>query len=204
VDLLKIDPKNAGAQKVLLMAAVPIGLLLNHAMGMLTLYLKLPIYLDDIGTILVTILVGIPAGVITGFLTSVLGGLLINPVIPYYTCGFITMALVAGWMAKRGYFRTIPRTITTGILMGFVSGICTLPVVILLGGFSGTCTDATTALLLANGQSLFNSVFFANFVNNPFDKTIQCLLVVWIIRGFPKSLQTRFANSGYLIRNLIK
>jgi energy-coupling factor transport system substrate-specific component len=191
-------------KKVLLMATVPIGLLLNHAMGILTLYLKLPLYLDNIGMFLVTILVGVPAGVITGILSSLLGGLLINPVIPYYTASPIALALVAGWMAKKGYFRSIPRAIVTGILLGLVGATCNAPLVILFSGFTGTCTDATTALLLANGQSLFTSAFFANFVNDPFDKIIQCLLVVWMIRGFPKKLQIRFANSGYLMRNLIK
>lgn len=184
------------------MAVVPIGILLNHAMGMLTLYIKVPLYLDNIGTLLTIILVGTPAGVMTGILSSLLQGLLINPVIPYYTSTHIAIALFAGWMAKKGYFRTIPKTIVTGIFMGLVSGSANAPIVILLGGFTGTCTDVTTALLLANGQSIFKSAFLANFANEPFDKIIQCLLVVWLIRGMPRVLKNHFANSGYLARNL--
>lgn len=88
--------------------------------------------------------------------------------------------------------------------MGLISGSCNAPIVMLLGGFSGTCSDATTAILLAIGQSLFTSAFFANFVNAPFDKIIQCLIVVWLIRGFPKSLKAQFANSGYLAKNTLR
>ena len=191
-----------GDKNALVMAIVPIGLLLNHAMGMLTLYIKLPLYLDNIGTLLTTILVGTPAGILTAILSSLLGGLLINPVIPYYTCTPIGIALFTGWLAKKGYFRTIPKVIVAGILMGFVAGVCTAPIVILFSGFTGTCTDVTTALLLANGKSLFTSAFLANFANEPFDKIIQCLLVVWLIRGMPRALRNHFANSGYLARNL--
>lgn len=189
---------------VLLMATVPIGLLINHAMGTLTLYLKLPIYLDNIGTLLVTILVGTSAGVVTGILSSFFGGLLINPIIPCYTGGHIAITWLAGWMASKGFFRTIPRTIVTGILIGLLSGICTVPIVMLFDGFSGTCTDVTTALLLASGQSLFTSAFLANFANEPFDKTLQCLIVIWLIRGFPKNLKAWFTNSGYLMKNVVK
>lgn len=199
----KIDlASEQGDKNVLVMAIVPIGLLLNHVMGLVTLYLKAPLYLDNMGMFLVTILVGTRAGVITGILSSLLGGLLINPVIPYYTIAPVALALFAGWMAKKGYFRTIPKAIVTGILLGLVGGTCNAPIVALMGGFTGTCTDVTTALFLANGQSLFTSAFFANFVNDPFDKVIQCLLVVWLIRGMPRKLRNHFANSGYLARNL--
>ncbi|PWU05573.1 MAG: hypothetical protein C5B47_08815 [Verrucomicrobia bacterium] len=198
---------SAGKEKeknVLVMATMTVGLLLNHAGGVVTLYAKLPLFLDNMGTILVTILVGLPAGVITSILSSLLGAWFINPMIIYYTCTPIAIALCAGWMAKKGYFRSVPRTIGGAIVMGVVSGASAAPVVILFGGFTGTCTDVSTALLLAAGQSLFTSAFLSNFVNEPFDKIIQCLLVVWIIRGFPKALQTRFANSGYLIKNMKK
>lgn len=189
-------------QKVLWMATMPIGLVINHAMGMLTLYVKLPVYLDNIGALLVTILVGSRAGVINGLMTVLLGGLLINPMYPYYTANYVVVPLFGGWLAKIGFFRSIPKAILGGIMMGVISGLCTAPIVALFGGFSGTCTDVTTALFLATGQSLFTSAFLANVANDPLDKIIQCLLVVWLLRGFPKSLKARFANSGYLMRNV--
>lgn len=189
---------------VLLMGVISIGFLMDNAAAMLTLHLQLPIYLDSIGTLLVTILVGTRFGIITGIFSVLLEGILVNPVIPYYTMTAIAIAIFGGWMASKGFFRTIPKAILTGVLMGLLSGICNAPVVILSGGFTDTSTDATTVALLANGQSLFTSAFFANFVTMPFDKIIQCLLVVCMIRGFPKGLQSRFKNNGYLTRNLKK
>jgi hypothetical protein len=47
--------------------------------------LKLPVFLDAVGTVLVTILAGIPAGIATGLLSFLLGGLLVNPVMPNFS-----------------------------------------------------------------------------------------------------------------------
>lgn len=200
---VRIIPDSKQKRKIMpLMALILIGFLMDNVAAMLTQHLQLPIYLDSIGTLLVTILVGTRFGIITGIFSCLLEGILINPIIPYYTFTAIAIAIFGGWMASKGFFRTIVKTILTGILMGLLSGVCNAPVVVLMGGFSGSSTDATTVALLANGHSLFTSAFFANFVTMPFDKIIQCLLVVLMIRGFPKSLQARFINSGYLIRNV--
>jgi|GEM_PF-6302742 hypothetical protein len=102
------------------MGVISIGFLMDNAAAMLTLHLKLPISPDSIGTLLVTILFGI----ITGIFSCLLEGILVDPVIPYYTMTAIAIAIFGGWMASKEFFQTIPRTILTGILMGLPPGIC--------------------------------------------------------------------------------
>lgn len=195
-------PSRYQEQNALLLATVPIGTLLNLSMGTLTMYLKLPIFLDATGTLVTTILVGVPAGIATAISSSLLGGLLVNPVIPYYTGTQVALAIVTGWMAKKGFFCSMPKAIVTGLLLGITAAITSAPIVILFGGFTGTCTDMTTALLLANGQSFFQSVFWSNFANEPLDKVVQCLVVSWLSKSLPRTLKEHFVHSGYLSRNL--
>ncbi len=187
-------------EKILLMAVAPIGIVMNLVMGLLTQWLKLPIYLDAIGTLLTTVLVGIPGGIVTGIASSLIGGLLINPVHVHYTGTQVAIAVFAGWMVKKGYLCSIPKTIVTGILLGVVAAIVSAPIVIAFSGITGTCTDMTMALLLASGKSLFQSVFWANFANEPLDKVIQCFLMLWIVHNLPFRCKKHFPNLTNLER----
>ena len=198
------DLKNQQLEKNRLwMAIVPLGILINLGMETLTIHLKLPVYLDAIGTLLVTILAGIPAGIATGITASLLGGILINPMVPYYTGTIIALAIFGGLLARKGFFQSIPKTILTGILLGIIAGTVSAPVTVLLfGGVTGTGVDAITAVLLATGESIMKSVFLTNSITEPLDKTLQCLLVFWLIKSLPRNIRARFANIGYLERNL--
>ncbi|PWU11800.1 MAG: hypothetical protein C5B47_00290 [Verrucomicrobia bacterium] len=183
---------------LLLMAIAPIGIVMNSGMGLLTQWLKLPIYLDAIGTLVATVLTGIPGGIVTGIASSLFYGLFFNPVVPFYGGTQVAIAIFTGWMLKKRFLRTTPRIIFTGISLGVVSAIASAPVVIAFSGVTGTCTDMTMALLLASGRSLFQSVFWANFANEPFDKLIQCLITLWIVRRLPLRCKKHFPNLVHL------
>lgn len=194
--------KEQQEKNILLMATIPIGTLMNLGLGALTQHLKLPVYLDATGTLVVTVFMGIPAGIATGVSSSLLGGLLINPMVPYYTGTLVALAIVGGVMAKRGFFRSLPRVILTGILLGIVAGIVSAPITIkLFGGATGTGVDILTAFQLATGKSIAKSVFATNFFTEPLDKTLQCLIVFWLIKSLPRTLRNYFMCSGYLRRN---
>ena len=50
----------------LTLALIPVAIAINIAIGQIIVLLKLPIYLDSIGTVLVGMLVGPIAGLLTG------------------------------------------------------------------------------------------------------------------------------------------
>ena len=64
------------------LALIPLGIGLNMSLGTIVSMLKLPIYLDMIGTIVVTILSGLWAGVLTATLTQLIVSATVNPI--YY------------------------------------------------------------------------------------------------------------------------
>jgi len=87
---------------------IPIAIAINIAIGQLVYFLKLPIYLDSIGTVLVGALVGPWAGAVTGGLANVLWGIVPPPLQNAYSVPFFYVAIVIGLMAgffgKRGIF----------------------------------------------------------------------------------------------------
>jgi energy-coupling factor transport system substrate-specific component len=191
-----------GGKWPLLLATVPVGVLLNLGIGTLVHLLKLPLFLDAVGTVLVTILAGIPAGIATGVLSFLLGGLLVNPVMPYFSGTQAAIAIFVGLMARASFFRSVPRTVLTGILLGVVAAIVSAPVIVkLFGGITGSGSGVITAFLLAAGQSVIKSVFLTGVACEPVDKTLQCLLAFWLLRSLPRTLKTRYVNAGYVERN---
>ncbi len=183
-------------------ALVPLGVLLNLGIGTLVHLLKLPVFLDAVGTILVTILIGIRWGAATGILSFLAAGVIVNPVLPWFSGTQAVIALVAGIFARRGFFRNVPRTIATGIVVGIAAGIVSAPVIIyLFGGITGSGSGLITSFLLASGKKIVESVILTGLSCEPLDKTLQCLLAYWLIRSIPRQLRRQVEPLGYLRQN---
>jgi energy-coupling factor transport system substrate-specific component len=180
---------------------VSVGIVLNMAIGTLVHVLKLPVYLDAVGTIIVTLLAGIPAGVITGVFSFLLGGLVTNPVLPWFSGTQAAIAIYCGLLAARGAFSSYTRTALTGVGLGVVAGVVSAPVIVyLFGGITGSGASLIVAFLLASGRSLLQSVLLSGVAAEPVDKLLQCLLATWLLHGVPKTILGQF-REGYLIRN---
>ena len=54
---------------------IPVAIAINIAIGQIVVLLKLPVFLDSIGTVLVAILCGPVAGALTGTLSNTIWGL---------------------------------------------------------------------------------------------------------------------------------
>lgn len=188
--------------KTAALALVPLGVLLNLGIGTIVHLLKLPLFVDAVGTILITLLIGWRWGAVTGVLSFLVGGVLTNPVLPWFCGTQAVVAIVAGIMASKGWFRTIPRTIVTGIVIGIAAGIVSAPVIIkLFGGITGSGSGFITSFLLASGKKVLDSVILTGLSCEPIDKTLQCLLVFWLSRTLPMRFRQRLEPLGYLRQN---
>lgn len=188
--------------KTLALAMIPVGIAINLSIGTLVSILKLPLFVDAVGTILVTLLLGMRAGVIAGVLSFLIGGLLVNPVMPWFSGTQAAIAIYVGLMARAGFFRSLPRVVLCGIGLGIVAATVSAPVIVkLFGGITGSGSGVITAFFLATGKSILKSVFLTGISCEPIDKTLQCLLAFWMLRSLPKKLLSRFAGRGYLEKN---
>lgn len=198
-DSMETDsPKTITPQTLALISA---GIVLNMVIGTIVHVLKIPVYLDAVGTIAVTLLAGVSAGMITGVLSFVFAGLVTNPVLPWFSGTQAAIAIYCGVVAARGGFASYPRTALSGIGLGVIAGVVSAPVIVyLFGGITGSGASLIVAFLLASGRSLLQSVLLSGVAAEPVDKLLQCLLAVWLLRGLPKGILDHF-REGYLIQN---
>ncbi|MDW6023214.1 ECF transporter S component [Mesorhizobium sp. BAC0120] len=158
-----------------------IAIVINVVVGQLAVWVKLPLYIDAVGTVLVAILAGPLAGAVTGVLTNLIWGLVSDPVAAAFFPVSLVVGLVAGLMARLGWFRTLGKTAVSGVVVGVISTIVAVPIIVyMFGGVTGAGTDFATAYFVAVGQELIKSVAVANLATNLIDKILTCA-IAWII-----------------------
>lgn len=92
---------------------IPIAVGINLIGGTLCSTLKLPLFLDMIGTIVIACLSGPWVSALCGLLTNVFLALVANPVYLPYSLVSILCGLVTGYMVKAGFFKKIWGVILT-------------------------------------------------------------------------------------------
>src|SRR3954451_19010981 len=137
---------------------IPIAIAINIILGQtVAAALKLPVYLDSIGTILV----GVIAGPIAGALTGGLANLIWTYVLPApfhsdYAAPFFIVAveigLLAGVFGRLGFFRSRPNTPPGRLVVG-AAVVAVIVAVIGIYGFLPFYTDSKT--------NIFQLFFFA-------------------------------------------
>lgn len=204
-DSVGAAPLPAAPRRALTLSLVIAGIALNLSLGTLVHAVRAPLYVDAVGTILVALLAGWRAGAATGVASFLIGGALTNPVLPWFSATQAAIAIFVHAAARRGGFRTWPRVLLSGVLLGVVAGLVSAPVIVkLFGGITGSGASLVVAFLLASGQSVMKSVVLSGLASEPLDKTLQCILAVWILRGLPRTLLARFDGGSLRENGLLK
>lgn len=171
---------------------IPIGVGINIVVGSIIQTLKLPLFLDAIGTLLVAIFAGPWVAVIVGGLTNVVIGFTVGPQLIPFALVNISFALVVGYMAQRGWFKIDNvygywKLIATGFILAIVNTIVATPLnVLIFGGLVGTGQDIVTAFFLASGFSIWVSSTFSSFiVGGIVDKTISIFIAYFVAQSVP-------------------
>ncbi|GAB4504926.1 MAG: ECF transporter S component [Anaerolineales bacterium] len=172
---------------------IPVAIAINVVMGQIVVLLKLPVYLDSIGTMLVGALCGPWAGALTGTLSNIIWGLAIDPnAFPWWPVAFF-IGLVTGFCARGGLFKNWWKVIITGFLVALTAAIVSTPIAVYLyGGITASGSSFITAYLLQTGQGVLQAVFSTNFLVEPVDKISTALLAFAIIQGLSRRFLARF------------
>ena len=150
---------------------IPVAIAINVVIGEIVVLLKLPIYLDSIGTVLVAAVAGPWAGALTGALSNTIWGLLIDPnALPWWPVALF-IGFVAGWCARAGLFKSWWKVVITGFLVALTAATVSTPIAVYLyGGITASGSSFITAYLLQTGQGVLQAVFSTNFLVEPVDK----------------------------------
>lgn len=178
------------------LALIPIAIAINVALGQLVQsVLKMPIYLDSIGTVLAGILLGPLAGAITGLLANIIWGLILAPAALPFAAVAAVIGLIAGYAGQYGATQSWWKMALFGVLTGIVAAAISAPIAAyVFGGVTGAGTDVLVAMFQSLGASVLGASFAQGTVSDPLDKTITYLIVWAIISALPKRLLARFGN----------
>lgn len=166
---------------------IPIAIAINIAMGQIVLVLKLPVFLDSIGTVMVAVLCGPWAGALTGALSNVIWGIAIDPgAFPWWPVAAM-IGYMSGRMAQWGFFKSWWKVVVTGFVVALTAAIVSTPIAVyLFGGITASGSSFITAYLLQTGQGIWQAVFSTSFLVEPVDKITTAMIAFAIILGLPK------------------
>lgn len=184
---------------------------LNVGLGAVVYLIKLPIYLDAVGTIACALLAGAMGWrgfILTAFVGAVsfaITGLLLNPVIIWFIPTQIAIAAYCFWIARpilRPFFASgslgragTIRVILLGLGLGVVAGIVSAPTITyVFGGITGAGASVVVAVLLKSGATLYNSVLASGIASEPLDKAIQMGAAVALVLATPRRVRALFGR----------
>jgi energy-coupling factor transport system substrate-specific component len=175
---------------------MPVAIAINMAVGQIVAVLKLPVFLDSIGTVLVGVICGPWAGALTGALANTILGLTINPdFLPWWPVAAL-IGLVSGICANYGMFKSWWKVVVTGFIIALVAAMASVPIALLVyGGITASGAGLITAFLVESGRGMVQAVFASSFLTEPVDKITSALLAFAIIQGLSKRFLARFPRA---------
>ncbi|HLH90419.1 MAG TPA: hypothetical protein VKX28_18355 [Xanthobacteraceae bacterium] len=180
---------------------IALGAALNCSIGTIVYLVKLPIYLDSIGTLLIALLLApdrmgaFICAWAAGWVGLAVSGL-INPFLPWFALTDVAIAGVAALLLvpAAASFRARPlrsgpfavQVVLCGVVTGVVSAIVSAPVVVyMFGGITGSGSALLVALFLKDGVHLMGAAIRSGLTVDPLDKILQVLLAALLYRATP-------------------
>lgn len=170
-------------------AIVPVAAALNIVGGYINTVLKLPIFLDMIGTMVTAVVLGPWWGALVGAITNIVSSFISGPISLPFAVVNVAGALVWGYAHQMGWMRKNLSFFFVSMLVGVVCSLFAVPIyVFIFGGATGHFSDVMTAAFLAMGQNLLVSVFSSNILVSLADKIIGSYVGLAIIEALPANL----------------
>ncbi|MES2210895.1 MAG: ECF transporter S component [Chloroflexota bacterium] len=174
----------------LVVTLIPVAAALNIVGGTINTALKLPTFLDMIGTAVAAIVLGPWWGALVGVITNVGGSLINGPIGIPFALANVAGALVWGYGVRSwGLGGSSIKYFGLNVLVALAVSAVAAPIVIFVfGGATGHSSDAITAAFAQAGQDLITAVFASNVIVSLADKIIAGYVALAIIQALPTHL----------------
>jgi energy-coupling factor transport system substrate-specific component len=181
---------------------IPIAIGMNIVGQFFVQSLRLPLWQNTTGTMLVGVLCGPWVAAATGLLSNTVAAFTIEgPTSLAFAHVNAVYGIVAALLADRGWFRKI----WTAYLSGFVGEIVSIPfgtpvALYLFGGITAGGGSMITALLMGTGRSVVQSMITGSlFIDGLIDKGGSAVIAYLIIRALPKRNLYRFTRAPWTV-----
>lgn len=166
---------------------IPIGVAVNFVGGQIAILLKLPLYLDAIGTIVVGALCGGIPGAIVGAISNILNSIS-SPITLWYGVLNIMFGLAAGYLSKKGVFLSFGKTLLSSLLFAAIGGGIGACMTWVLYGFDfggGVSSFMSIPLHQYLGLPKFLAQLIAEFGMDVFDKVLTVIASFFVLKSMP-------------------
>lgn len=185
---------------MLALLLVPVAVAINVVGGNIANVLKLPMYLDMIGTIFGAMLCGPWVGALIGFTTNMFLGMT-NPTLFPFAITSVIVGLLTGYLSRKGMFSNIWKWLFSAVLITIISTIVSAPIIVLVfGGVTASGASLVTATLLASGQNIWTSVLSSDGVASVLDRIISLTITAAILKVIPDRMMIKFGCGANFIK----
>ncbi len=178
---------------------IPIGIAVNFIGGQIAILLRLPLYLDAIGTIVVGAICGVIPGIIVGLVSNILNSIS-SPITLFYGILNVMFGIAAAYLSKRGVFKVFWKTLVSSLLFALIGGGLGAVMTWILYGFdfgSGVSSMFSIPLHEVVGLPKFLAQLVAEFTMDVFDKILTVIAAFGIIHAIPNRLMSKLPL-GYI------
>ena len=142
-------------KKTSTLAFCGICIALNMVLGFVGASMKLPFYLDTIGTFLTAAVFGPFYGAVVGGLTNIISALILGPKDIPFALVSIAIGLIVGFVVKGRKNYDLKTAIICGLVCGVVAPLIGTPIgIAVYGGLTGTVGDVLFLFLKQSGTSI--------------------------------------------------
>lgn len=183
---------------------IPVAVGINYVGKLFAQLLRLPLWLDSIGTVIASMLSGPIVGAISGAINNIIYGLTMDPISFVYALTSVAIGLTVGIMAYRGRINNLWRAVVVGLVVALVAAVVSTPLnVIFWGGQTGNVWgDALYAYLIAHGVPVWLSSFLDELVVDLPDKVATVIIAFLIFASLPKRLVQMYEGEEEALEKL--
>lgn len=179
---------------------IPIGIAINVVGGQLALLLKLPVFLDCIGTIVVGALCGTWPGVLVGLGCGLINSISAPNLLPYTVIGML-FGFIGSFLAKKNMFDKLWKALVNGVCIALISTSIAVPITATLyGGFVGTGASGIVAALMAAGWGVVPATFVSELSAELMDKLVCLIVIFFVLKAMPARLVVKLPNGKYFVK----
>ena len=183
--------------RMITIMALSIGI--NFLGGTIALWLRLPIYLDSIGTIFAGALLGPIPGVLTGLSSSLLSGVTMDMFSLYYSPIQIITGLLAGLilpqkLQAQGLKSKLSLFAWTFVLSAPGTILSSIITIQLFGGITSSGSSTIVQLLYGLGLNQALSVTIVQAATDYLDRLLSVLVVSLVVLKLPNQVVAKTRN----------
>ncbi|MGL4344023.1 MAG: ECF transporter S component [Cellulosilyticaceae bacterium] len=168
---------------------VGLGIALNVIGALIALNLRLPVYLDSVGTVMVACVLGSRYAVMTGLGGSLISGMTFDIYSLYFAPVQITTGMMAGMMFQKGMLKggkTPLGVLVMSLPTAFVSAVISA---FIFGGVTSSGSSYVVQILKVIGFSDVLSVFVTQMCTDYLDEYIGVLFVMAVVKAYPNIIK---------------